>query len=74
MDSTTVAAVLGADIIERHITLDRTMWGTDQSSSIEPQGMDKLYKQINTVKLHLGDGKKKVYESELSSRKKLRGY
>jgi len=73
LDSTSTAVALGASIVERHITLDRNMWGTDQASSVEPQGMDKLYKQIRSVQHYLGDGKKKVYESELSSRKKLRG-
>ncbi len=73
LDSTTIAVALGAEVIERHITIDHTMWGTDQSSSIEPQGMDKLYKQISAVKAELGDGVKRVYDSELPSRKKLRG-
>ena len=74
LDSTTVAVALGAKVIERHITLDHTMWGTDQSSSVEPQGMDKLYKQIHSIAHILGDGEKRVYESELGPRKKLRGY
>jgi len=71
--STTAAIVLGAKIIERHITLDHSMWGTDQLASIEPQGMDKLYKQISNSGLFLGDGKKIVYETELAIRRKLRG-
>lgn len=74
LDSTTIAVALGAQIVERHITLNHSMWGTDQSSSVEIQGMDKLAKQIRNVKFELGDGEKKVYESELFSRKKLRGY
>ena len=49
------------------------MWGTDKSSSVEIQGMDKLYKQVNSIKFYLGDGVKKIYESELSIRNKLRG-
>lgn len=73
LDSTTIAASLGAIVIERHITLDHKMWGTDQSSSVEVQGMDKLFKQINMVTSYLGDGEKKIYESELTVRKKLRG-
>jgi N-acetylneuraminate synthase len=72
LDSTTVAVSLGAMVIERHITLDHTMWGTDQSSSVEIQGMDKLYKQIRSVGPILGDGKKCVYESEKIVRSKLR--
>jgi len=74
LDSTSTAVAFGASIVERHITLDHSMWGTDQASSIEPQGMDKLYKQIVSIQRYLGNGKKKVYESELPSRKKLRGY
>jgi len=73
LDSTAIAVALGAIIVERHITLDHKMWGTDQSSSVEIQGMDKLFKQTNSVKNYLGDGEKKIYESELSIRKKLRG-
>lgn len=73
LDPTTIAVSLGAQIIERHITLDHTMWGTDQSSSVEIQGMDKLYKQIRCVPQILGDGVKKVYDGELKIRKKLRG-
>jgi N-acetylneuraminate synthase len=69
-----VAAVaMGAMIIERHVTLDRRMWGTDQSSSVEIPGMAKLQRQIEELWLMLGDGKKKLYESEMPSRKKLRG-
>jgi len=73
LDSTTLAVSLGASVIERHITLDHKMWGTDQSSSVEIQGMDKLFKQISSVKQYLGDGVKKIFESELAIRKKLRG-
>jgi N-acetylneuraminate synthase len=73
LDSTTIAVALGAVIVERHITLNHKMWGTDQSSSVEIQGMDKLFKQVNAVKNYLGDGIKRIYDSELSIRKKLRG-
>lgn len=72
LDSTTIAVSLGAKVIERHITLDHSMWGTDQSSSVEIQGMDKLYKQINSASLVLGDGQKCIFESEEEIRKKLR--
>ena len=72
LDSTTIAVALGAAVVERHITLDHSMWGTDQSSSVEPQGMDKLYKQTHAVSTILGDGEKKVYDSELAIRTKLR--
>jgi N-acetylneuraminate synthase len=71
--SPTLAAVaLGAKFIERHITLDRAMWGTDQAASVEVQGMFRLVKDIRDIEKSLGDGKKKLYESELGSRKKLR--
>jgi len=71
---TSVAAVyLGATIIERHITLDRTMWGTDQLSSVEPQGLIKLVKGIRELEESFGDGKIKITESEKIVRKKLRG-
>lgn len=74
LDSTTVAVSMGARVIERHITLDHTMWGTDHAASVEIQGMDKLYKQIENVEKIMGDGMKKIYDSELEIRKKLRGY
>jgi N-acetylneuraminate synthase len=72
--TTTMAVALGAKIIERHVTLNRTLWGTDQMASVEPQGMLKLISQIRAVEMAKGDGKKRVYDSELSIRKKLRGY
>ena len=69
----TIAAVaLGATFIERHITLDRSMWGTDHSASLEPEGLKKLVRDIRIVELALGDGKKKVYDSEIPIRTKLR--
>ena len=71
---TTVASVyLGATIIERHITLDRTMWGSDHLCSVEPQGLIKLVKGIRELESALGDGQKRVTEGELPVRKKLRG-
>ncbi|MEY9485492.1 N-acetylneuraminate synthase [Streptomyces calvus] len=70
---TTVAAVaLGACMVERHITLDRAMWGSDQAASVEPQGLTRLVRDIRTIEASLGDGVKKVYESELGPMKKLR--
>jgi N-acetylneuraminate synthase len=66
------AVALGARIIERHITLDRAMWGTDQSASLEPRGLQTLVRDIRVVEVALGDGIKKVYESELTVRDKLR--
>jgi N-acetylneuraminate synthase len=71
---TSVAAVyLGATIIERHITLDRSMWGSDHLSSVEPQGLFKLVSGIRELEQSFGDGKIKVTESEKVVRKKLRG-
>ena len=67
-----VAVGLGATIVERHFTLDRAMWGTDQSASVEPSGMARLVKYIRVTEQALGDGIKKVYDSEIPSRNKLR--
>ena len=67
-----VAVGLGAKIIERHFTLDRAMWGTDQSASVEPGGMERLVKYIRVTEQALGDGVKKVYDSERPSWNKLR--
>lgn len=70
---TTVAAVaLGACVVERHITLDRAMWGSDQSASVEPQGFARLVKDIRAVETALGDGVKRLYDSEVPIRQKLR--
>jgi N-acetylneuraminate synthase len=69
----TVASVaLGASFVERHITLDRAMWGSDQSASVEPVGLRRLVKDIRVVDRGLGDGIKKVYDSESVSRSRLR--
>jgi N-acetylneuraminate synthase len=71
--STTVASVaLGACVVERHITLDRTMWGSDQPASLEPDEVARLVTDIRGVERALGDGIKKVYESELPIKAKLR--
>lgn len=69
-----IAVAMGAKIIERHVTLNRTLWGTDQMASVEPQGMLKLIAQIRATEEALGDGIKRVHDSELPTRKKLRGY
>jgi sialic acid synthase SpsE len=70
---TTLAAVtLGACFVERHITLDRAMWGSDQAASVEPGGFARLVRDIRTIERALGDGRKRVYESELPIRAKLR--
>jgi N-acetylneuraminate synthase len=67
-----VAVALGACAIERHLTLDRSMWGSDQAASVEPSGFERLVKYVRTAETSLGDGVKRVYESEMSSLKKLR--
>jgi N-acetylneuraminate synthase len=67
-----VAVGLGACMVERHITLDRALWGSDQAASVEPGGFEKLVKYIRVTEMAVGDGVKKVYDSELSSLKKLR--
>ncbi|WP_062207249.1 N-acetylneuraminate synthase family protein [Streptomyces sp. NBRC 109706] len=70
---TTLAAVaLGAVFVERHITLDRAMWGSDQAASVEPQGLTRLVRDIRTIEESLGDGVKRVYDSERAPMKKLR--
>ncbi|NWF49933.1 MAG: N-acetylneuraminate synthase family protein [Ignavibacteriaceae bacterium] len=69
---TLAAIALGASFVERHITLDRAMWGTDQAASVEVVGMMRLVSNIRDIEKSLGDGKKKVYESELAVMKKLR--
>jgi N-acetylneuraminate synthase len=69
-----IAVALGACLVERHVTLDRAMWGSDQAASVEPHGMRTLVKYIRVTEKSLGDGEKKVYESEQSSLKKLRRY
>ena len=67
-----VAVGLGACMVERHITLDRAMWGSDQAASVEPGGFARLVKYIRVTEQAIGDGVKKVYDSELPSIKKLR--
>ena len=67
-----VVIAMGACLVERHITLDRAFWGSDQAASVEPGGFRRLVKYIRVAEEALGDGVKKVYPSELSSLKKLR--
>jgi N-acetylneuraminate synthase len=69
---TWAAVALGACFVERHITLDRAMWGTDQAASVEIGGMERLVSSIRDIEKSLGDGIKKVYDSELGQIKKLR--
>lgn len=66
------AVVLGATSIERHITLDRSMYGSDQAASLEPIGLMRMVKDVRTINKILGDGKKRIWESEIPAMKKLR--
>jgi len=72
LQTTLAAVVLGACFVERHVTLDRAMWGTDHSASLEPPGLRRLVRDIRVVESAYGDGVKKVYDSELNARAKLR--
>ena len=72
IEPTVIACSLGANIIERHITLSQDMWGTDQKSSIEIKGMSLLIGRINDLPLIMGDTKKTITQSEIAIKKKLR--
>lgn len=72
LPSTIAAVALGAKVIERHITLDRAMWGTDQAASLEPNGITRLVRDIRLVESALGDSSKKVLPSEIPIMRKLR--
>jgi len=69
---TYAAVVLGACFLERHITLDRAVWGSDQAASVEPGGFMRLVRDIRVIEQAMGDGVKKVYESEKPLIKRLR--
>jgi N-acetylneuraminate synthase len=68
------AVALGACMVERHLTLDRAMWGTDHAASVEPHGFARLIRDIRVIESALGDGEKKVYESEKAAMEKLRRF
>ena len=71
--ATTYAAVaLGAAFVERHITLDRSMWGSDQAASVEIVGLMRLMRDLRDIEQALGDGVKRVYQSELGAMRRLR--
>lgn len=72
LQTTYAAVVLGASFVERHITLNRSMWGSDQAASVEVSGVIRLVRDIRVIEAALGDGKKKVYDSEKPIIKKLR--
>ncbi len=70
---TTLAAVaMGATFVERHITLDRSMWGSDQAASVEPQGLARLVRDVRVISEAMGDGVKRIYDGERAAMKKLR--
>ena len=66
------AVMLGASSIERHVTFNRTWYGFDQAASLEPQGLRRLVRDIRLIEKVLGDGKKKIWPSEIPNKKKLR--
>jgi sialic acid synthase SpsE len=72
LQTTYAAVVLGACFIERHITLDRAMWGSDQAASVEPAGLMRLIRDIRIIEKAIGDGVKQVYESEKGMIERLR--
>ena len=74
LEPTVIAASLGASLIERHVTLDHNMWGSDHFASLEIHAMDMLRKRLINMGAVLGDGVKRLTEKELEIRKKLRGY
>jgi N-acetylneuraminate synthase len=72
LSTTVAAAALGACIIERHITLNRAMWGSDQAASVEPHGFERMVRDIRVIECAMGDGVIKVYDSEIPIMEKLR--
>lgn len=72
LQTTLAAVVLGANLIERHITLDRAMWGSDHAASLEPPGLARLVRDIRVIERAMGDGIKRVYKSEEAVKQKLR--
>ena len=74
LEPSVFASVLGAKVVERHVTLSHDLWGTDQKASLEVSAMDLLRKRLKDVDVVLGDGKKIITEREKAVREKLRGY
>jgi len=66
------AAAMGITSLERHITLDRAMYGSDQAASLEPEGLFRMVRDLRTLEKIVGDGKKRIWDSELPAKKKLR--
>jgi len=73
LEPTVVALVLGARVIERHITLDHNMWGTDQAASLTLHAMDMLRRRARGLRAMIGNGERVLGEAELGVRRKLRG-
>lgn len=72
LQTTYAAIVLGACLVERHITIDRSMWGSDQPASLEPQGLQRLVRDIRVIEEAMGNGRKVVYDEERKVMQKLR--
>jgi N-acetylneuraminate synthase len=72
LPSSVAAVALGACVVERHITLDRSMWGSDQAASLEPNGISRLVRDIRLVEIALGDSIKRVVEGEIALIQRLR--
>ena len=72
LPSSVAAVAMGACVVERHITTDRALWGSDQAASLEPNGITKLVSYIRVVERSMGDGEKRVMEREQPIMKKLR--
>lgn len=72
LPTSAAAAALGACYVERHITLDRAMWGSDQAASVEPGGFERLVRYIRVVEEAMGDGVKRVYQDEIVPMRRLR--
>jgi N-acetylneuraminate synthase len=72
LPSSVAAVVMGACMVERHITLDRSMWGSDQAASLEPNGISRLVRDVRLVETSMGDGVKRVIDREVPILKKLR--
>ena len=67
-----IRVAIGVCVVECHITMDRAMWGSDQSASVEPQGFQRMVRDIRAVEAAMGDGVKRVYEGEKPIIAKLR--
>jgi N-acetylneuraminate synthase len=70
--SSSAAVALGACVVERHVTMERSMWGSDQAASLGPSGITRLVRDIRLVEMAMGDGVKRVFDSEKPILKKLR--